>query len=136
MTALGYVPCATPGCMVLVPAIGHSGTCRACLNAGRPGCMSIVEYEAWRTADRATSARVYSPCVDCTLAFARSMRLEGRCDGEPGRVGRGTGPARYATEEERQAARRESWRRTRERQRNAAKSRGPSPARNAKREAA
>jgi hypothetical protein len=85
--------------------------------------MSPEEYDLWRL-DRAAKI----PCVDCPLWFALQAREAGRCCGiprgtsQPGRPrtrvaltyrqagslgGQGHG---YATEEERLAARRKSWR--------------------------
>jgi hypothetical protein len=92
-------------------------------------CMSPEEYELWRLG----SAKI--PCVDCPLWFALQARAAGRCCGvprgasQPGRPrtrpsltfreagslgGRGHG---YATDEERLAARRESWRESKRRAR-------------------
>jgi hypothetical protein len=82
----------------------------------KPACMTDPEYALWSEVNDAMTERVSSPCMDCPVAFARAMRAEGCCDGEPGRrnggrriVARGRG-SKYATEEDRRAARRQHWR--------------------------
>lgn len=91
-----------------------------------PTCMTADELAAWR----AMAVRVRNggerPCVDCPAAFAAAMRASGCCNGRPFRTGRprlsrdvqlqGRG-RKYATEEERIAARRQSWRNASKRRR-------------------
>jgi len=95
----------------------------------KPACMTADEWDAWS----AMNERLYgfnhadSPCRDCLAVFRREMLAKERCDGElrpesPGgrplispplpdwRPFRGN--PRYATEADRQAARRESSRRS------------------------
>ena len=53
----------------------------------RPLCMDEDDYRGWQEAnDRIVTlgARATTPCRDCTAEFAREMRAEDRCDGEPG----------------------------------------------------
>ena len=99
-------------------------------------CMSSDEYALWlegaiRFAQRA-ACNVVEPCRDCPVEFAREMAAVGRCVGRPGEggklmgrprlsqsitmIGRGRRPG-YATEEERLAARRQSWRESARRRR-------------------
>lgn len=58
----------------------------AVATARHPACMSDREFELWVAANRAVTvlAQLSSPCQECTWAFAREMRAEGRCDGSPG----------------------------------------------------
>ena len=42
--------------------------------------MDEREWEAWLAAAEDAALRFVSPCSDCTFDFARTMRLEGRCD--------------------------------------------------------
>lgn len=97
--------------------------------AGSPvPCMTVDEYAGWDAANAVLSQRAASPCEDCPLAFHVEMLAEGRCNGAPTvRTPGRPAPARdwvpqrgrrYATEEERVAARRESWRRANRRRRN------------------
>ena len=98
-------------------------------------CMSSDEFALWldgaiRYAQRAARS-VSVPCADCPVAFAREMTAQGRCVGLPGDTGTplmgrpwllkpmkliGQGK-RYASEEERLAARRQSWRESAKRRR-------------------
>lgn len=85
-------------------------------------CMTPDELALWRTARPRAGGR--TPCVDCPLWFARQMRAKGCCNGKPGRprlpavsVDRHGRGYPYATEEERSAARRLTWRLSKKRQR-------------------
>lgn len=92
-----------------------------------PVCMAADELALWLASEVRGGGS--TPCVDCPLAFAAEMRAQGRCNGKPRDVrpmtlrlqfqpvtyaksqphpiGRTWG---YATEAERIAARRQSWR--------------------------
>ena len=95
----------------------------------QPPCMDDDEMAAWMAANAVLYGYSHadSPCRDCLAVFRREMLAKGRCDGElqpesPGgrplispplpdwRPFRGN--PRYATEADRQAARRESSRRS------------------------
>lgn len=96
------------------------------LGPEHPACMTPRDAELWWEAER-TSAQAFkrrvlkgprkvSPCDDCCREFAETMRAEGRCDGTyPGENGEPLAPSLrargYATEAERIAARRATWRR-------------------------
>ena len=96
------------------------------LGPEHPACMDAEMARLWWEADRTVAQaftrrplgqRRSSPCDDCNREFAESMRAEGRCDGmypgeEPEPMPNDASRRRgYATEEERVAARRASWRR-------------------------
>ena len=83
--------------------------------------MTRAEIDAWWRANRTIrniERAAQSPCEDCSRRFAETMRLVGRSDGTwPGEDGapegfgkRGSGQWAYATETERIAARRATWR--------------------------
>ena len=113
------------------PAGGRYYANRHAATIRRPACMDGDEMAAWMAANAVLygSNRADSPCRDCLAVFRREMLAKERCDGEllpepspPGgrplispplldwRPFRGNPP--YATETERQAARRESSRRS------------------------
>ena len=69
----------------------------------KPACMDAAEYALWSRAN-ATLRCKGTPCHDCPMAFALTMRAEGRCDGEPAETGR---PRQYDAATE---ARRAGWR--------------------------
>jgi hypothetical protein len=72
----------------------------------QPACMTDAEYDLWSRSIRYAPAG--TPCLDCPLAFAEAMRVEGCCNGRPGRHnGR---PVLYASDEERRVAKRRQWR--------------------------
>ena len=97
------------------------------LGPEHPACMTPRDAALWWDAQRTVMAaftrrtpagpRKCSPCDDCCRAFAEAMRAEGRCDGtypgEPGEPMPNDASRRrgYATEAERVAARRATWRR-------------------------
>lgn len=88
-----------------------------------PACMDAAEFELWQRANRDTHHPAQRPCFDCPLWFAAEMRAMDCCNGEPGENGprhrtivQHQGRA-YATEEERRAARRQSWRESARRRR-------------------
>ena len=83
-------------------------------------CMTPQELEEWRRAAANPRSPAQAPCVDCPIEFHLAEKAAGRCDrnrqpkgGAPRRSantwlgGRGK---KYATDEERIAARRQSWR--------------------------
>lgn len=86
-------------------------------------CMTPDEFALWQEAARHYLASARVPCVDCPMAYHLAEKAAGRCDREP-QKGRGPGGRPrvslpvdlhgrgnpYATEEERTAARRQSWR--------------------------
>jgi len=86
-------------------------------------CMTPEELALWRM--KLTYAPALSPCIDCPLSFHLAEKAAGRChrDGPyrlpVSRRPRGTrGPAPvYVTEAERRAARRDTWRASKRRQR-------------------
>ena len=97
------------------------------LGPEHPACMDAETDRRWWQAER-TSAQAFkrrvlkgprkvSPCDDCCREFAEAMRAEERCDGtypgEPGEPMPNDASRRrgYATEAERIAARRATWRR-------------------------
>lgn len=52
-----------------------------------PLCMTPDELRLWQEAADVARGHKYtasSPCVDCPLSWARQMRAEGCCNGEPG----------------------------------------------------
>ena len=53
-----------------------------------PLCMEPAELAGWHQANAAVRIHLPwvtdDPCVDCTVAFARMMQAEGRCNGIPG----------------------------------------------------
>ena len=63
-------------------------------------CMTPAEWAAWDSANRLVQPQIRSgrPCVDCNATFAATMRAIWRCNGTPGRQGRGPdkGPRRVA----------------------------------------
>jgi len=92
-------------------------------------CMSEAELALWREgaveAGRRMGYTAQRPCTDCPIWFATERRAEGCCNGTPGPR---PGPTRrspdvplmgrgrpYATEEERIAARRKTWRESKRR---------------------
>ena len=98
------------------------------LGPEHPACMMPRDAELWWEAER-TSAQAFkrrvlkgprkvSPCDDCCREFAETMRAVDRCDGTyPGEAGEpmpndASRRRGYATEEERVAARRATWRRS------------------------
>ena len=93
------------------------------LGPEHPACMDAETDRLWWQAERASriggphaASMPTSPCIDCNRAFAEAMRAEGHCDGwYPGENGEPLDPRLrwqgYATEEERVAARRATWRR-------------------------
>jgi hypothetical protein len=90
-----------------------------------PACMTPAELAGWAAANRRLRRRAGLPCVDCPASFAAQMRAVGCCNGIPGGLGgprkdpvlpKSSGQGiRYATDEERRAARRRSWREYRQR---------------------
>ena len=97
----------------------------------QPPCMDDDEMAAWMAANAVLYGfnHADSPCRDCLAVFRREMQVKERCDGElpPQPLPRGGRPLispplpdwrpfrgnpRYATEADRQAARRESSRRS------------------------
>lgn len=69
-------------------------------------CMTAEEWAGWQERNAHVSARVESPCVDCTCEFAAAMRAIGRCNGEPATAHRPLAePADPRTQR-----RREQWR--------------------------
>lgn len=56
----------------------------------RPACMSDEEWALWQRSNSEwmpwPKMQAKSPCADCRVEFAREMRDEERCDGEPGVV--------------------------------------------------
>lgn len=46
--------------------------------------MTPDEYRAWADIPSNIRDRTTEPCYDCTAEFAREMRAESRCNGEPG----------------------------------------------------
>ena len=93
------------------------------LGPEHPKCLDAETDRLWWQAERASriggphsTSVPTSPCIDCNRAFAEAMRAEGHCDGwYPGENGEPLDPRLrwqgYATEEERVAARRATWRR-------------------------
>jgi hypothetical protein len=63
-----------------------------------PACMTPTELGLWQEANAIADPkrRLSTPCNDCPLAFALSMREVGRCNGIPrdGRRGRLPGDGR------------------------------------------
>lgn len=56
-----------------------------------PACMTSVELALWDAANAALASAGKasdSPCRDCTAAWAAAARSVGRCNGQPGRIGR------------------------------------------------
>ena len=89
------------------------------MTPAEPRCMTPAEIDAWWRANRTIRNQertAVSPCQDCSHIFAETMRMVGRCDGTyPGERGPAPEPTpihswAYATEEERIAARRATWR--------------------------
>ena len=88
----------------------------------QPLCMTPREVELWWEADRRAwkiggkpDLRA-SPCDDCNREFAQDMRAVGRCNGlypgeEPEPMPSSLRHHGYASDEERLAARRASYRR-------------------------
>ena len=93
------------------------------LGPSQPLCMTERDAELWWEADGrawkiggSPKSHVTSPCDDCNRSFAESMRAVNLCNGlYPGEEPEPMAPSQhwqgYATEEERIAARRASWRR-------------------------
>lgn len=77
-------------------------------------CMTQDEYALWEAANLTVGISASSPCIDCPLAFAESMRLVDRCNGEPG------SSLRSSVTDLRRTQWREAGRRRRERLRAAA----------------
>jgi len=86
--------------------------------------MDVETDRLWWQAERASriggphsTSVPTSPCIDCNRAFAEAMRAEKRCNGlYPGESGEpmpndASRRRGYATEAERIAARRATWRR-------------------------
>lgn len=97
------------------------------LGPAKPLCMTPRGAELWWAADRVAwkiggrpKAHIVSPCDDCCREFAEAMRSVGLCNGlYPGEEPELTNLSRspYASDEERLAARRATWRRAGRRQR-------------------
>ena len=103
------------------------------LGPEHPKCLDAETDRLWWQAERVRwsvggrpAKHDASPCDDCCREFAEAMRAEGRCDGEyPGERGPEPDDKRttwhpswaYATEAERVAARRATWRRAGQRRR-------------------
>ena len=93
------------------------------LGPEHPACLDAETDRLWWQAERASriggphsTSVPTSPCIDCNRAFAEAMRAEKRCDGTyPGEEPEHLAPSQYwqgyATEAERIAARRATWRR-------------------------
>ena len=91
------------------------------LGPEHPACMTPRDAELWWDAQRTVMAaftrrtpagpRKCSPCDDCDRAFAEAMRAEGRCDGHY--------PGEEVLDRYRLAARRESWRQSSRKRREA-----------------
>jgi hypothetical protein len=87
----------------------------------KPACMTDPEYALWSEANTTLTSKAPTPCFDCPVSFSLAMKAVGRCDFKPGVIrnrprlsdrvvayrGRGS---RYASEEDRIAARRQQWR--------------------------
>jgi hypothetical protein len=83
--------------------------------------MTSDEYKLWKRANlrlELRRERADGPCRDCSPDFAAEMLAVGQCDGTPGErrymTLRPFGWA-YATEAERTAARRATWRESKRR---------------------
>ena len=83
-------------------------------------CMTDEELEEWMLAASNPRSPASSPCIDCPIEFHLAEKAAGRCDRTPqpkggarrksGNVWMGGRGHKYATDEERTAARRQSWR--------------------------
>ena len=91
------------------------------LGPEHPACMDAETDRLWWEAER-TSAQAFkrrvlkgprkvSPCDDCCREFAEAMRAEGRCDGHY--------PGEEVLDRYRLAARRETWRQSSRKRREA-----------------
>ncbi len=92
-------------------------------------CMTPEELALWR--QESAWYKTQTPCVDCPMWFHLQEKAAGRCDRSPIQPGRPHRPQTspnvrlrsvgqtqpYASEEERIAARRQSWRLSKLRQR-------------------
>jgi len=88
------------------------------LGPEHPACMDAETDRLWWEAERVAWSighrpKVHEavPCDDCCRAFAEAMRAEGRCDGHY--------PGEEVLDRYRLAARRESWRQSSRKRREA-----------------
>lgn len=121
-TILGPCPCRAcgePVSWVGTAWVGADGWVHSCVRLWAERCMTASERATWRAENRRLpiAERAQRPCEDCPVNYSLTMRAQGLCNGIPGKVERPTVPEPlrgrgnpYATDEERQAARRASWR--------------------------
>jgi len=88
------------------------------LGPEHPACMDAETDRLWWQAERVRwsvggrpAKHDASPCDDCERAFAEAMRAEGRCDGHY--------PGEEVLDRYRLAARRETWRQSSRKRREA-----------------
>lgn len=102
---LGPAPCHGCGLPLVWDGKGwwqRNGLPHGCV---RFPCMSAAEWDTWMRANAVPSlrsSRAPGPCADFSPAFAATMRAIYRCNGTPGRQGRG--PDRGPRKNGRQAA--------------------------------